>query len=98
MCDCTFLDKVEAFHDMVMAYECDIRGHALDFFMIQWLDNNLGEDKEEILEKVISKTEIPIQELISIKQAWHEFLIDEGLRNFPPLTIRWRNLMSPLIV
>ncbi len=79
MSDGAYSDKMKALFDIAMAVECDMRGYALKFLLVQWLDNNLKGDKEEIISKIINKTPLPISEAISIRQAWHEVLRDEGI-------------------
>ena len=79
MTDAAYSDKMEALLDMAMAVELDMRGCALTFFMLLYLEDNLDHDKHEKLSALMEKVPPQIQEIVSIKQAWHNFLEDEGI-------------------
>lgn len=79
MSDYAYSGKMEALQDMAMVVECDMRGCALNFFMLLYLDDHLDDDKHKGLHKLMQKMPCQIQEMISIKQAWHDFLEEEGI-------------------
>lgn len=79
MTDAAYSDKMEALLDMAMAVELDMRDCALNFFMLLWLEDTLTEDRHKCFHERMERVPCQIQEAISIKQAWREFLEDEGI-------------------
>lgn len=76
MNDAAYSDKMEALQDMAMAVECDMRGCALNFFMLLYLDDHFDHKK---LHDASQRIHDQIAEAISIKQAWREILEEEGI-------------------
>ena len=79
MSDHAYSSKMEAFLDIALVIEADMRGCVLNFFIQLFLEDNLDRDKCHTMHELMETSPCQIQKMISIKQAWHEFLEDEGI-------------------
>lgn len=74
--DAAYADKMTSLQDMMLAVECDMRGCALNFFMLLHLENSSDFESPHDLMAIAPRL---IQDMLSIKQAWHDVLTEEGI-------------------
>lgn len=74
--DPVYAYRLEALQDMAMAVECDMRGHALDY--LEQLLSSRAPDQPKGQKYLLPDTS-SIQEMLSIKKAWHDLLRHEGI-------------------
>lgn len=81
MNDADFVNKMQGFAFLSTVVELDLRGIALDLMTLLWLQDSYGgeEFSEERLEKAFGSIFSRRQEATSIRQAWHEFMTEEGV-------------------
>lgn len=80
MIDHRYCDRLEALHDLALAVEHDIRGCILAFFC----DRLFYETKPVITDfkSLIMNIELSpehAEDVLGIRKAWHEFLVEEGI-------------------
>ena len=79
MNDTAYGEKMETLHDIAMAVECDMRGNAINFFMLYYFEDKLSEDRQTKLFQLMGTSPDNAREILSIRQAWHDLLKDEGI-------------------
>ncbi|MCK6419027.1 MAG: hypothetical protein L6Q57_08865 [Alphaproteobacteria bacterium] len=92
---CSFM---EALQNMVVSVECDMRGHALNFMMLLWLESKVIQEKWDRVYKFVEQEPEQLIKMISVQRAWHEFLEESNIplstmqkahSDLPHFTIKW---------
>lgn len=77
--DPAYTNMMDALHDIALVVECDMRGCALNFFMLLWLLDNPEYAEEETAERLHNLLPNTLKEMMGIQRAWHEFLCEQGI-------------------
>lgn len=78
MNDLQFSSKLDALQELALVVENDLRGCLLDFFLESFL-HKAGAADFSTLPAGITKFPEIIQDMLSIREAWHKFLSEEGI-------------------
>lgn len=77
--DPAYTNMMEALHDIALVVESDMRGCALNFFMLMWNFDNAKYPEDNSEERLLDLAINQLREMISIQRVWHEFLHEEGI-------------------
>lgn len=79
MTDAAYTDKIEAQTGLAVAVECDLRGCALNLLIFGVLDELQLGAKLPFWEQLQTKMPDFLQEMLTIRTAWHEVLEEQGI-------------------
>lgn len=77
--DPAYTNMMESFYHLALVVESDMRGCALNFFMLYWLADNPRVAHEDAAELSVDLAPGKLMEMISIQEAWLNFLDEEGI-------------------
>ena len=79
MADAAYTDKMDVLTNLAIAVECDLRGCALNLFIFWVLDELQQEKKLPFWDSLQNKIPDFLQEMLTIRTAWHEALEEQGI-------------------
>lgn len=80
MNDHRFCGKLEALQDLTVVIENDMRGCILAFFLDGLLEETCSANDLKSLAIKIELFPELVEDLLGIRKAWHEFLLEEGIQ------------------